>query len=112
MRINVWMRRGGYLFLARTQAAARRAGAQRRRCRTAAALPTRMIAPEEARALVPELDGSGGASSPPATTRPTASCSRGRSCGATRARPAGTGVTIHTSTPVTAIERGAGGGFV
>ena len=52
MRINVWMRRGGYLFLARTQAAARRlernVGVQ-----TRCGLGTEMIAPEEAAALVP-----------------------------------------------------------
>src|SRR5262245_48460156 len=56
MRINVWMRRGGYLFLARTQAAARRLErnvAVQTRC----GLPTQMIAPEEAEALVPELAG-------------------------------------------------------
>src|SRR5262249_57145136 len=49
MHINVWMRRGGYLFLARTQAAARRLErnvAVQNRC----GLGTEMIAPEEARA--------------------------------------------------------------
>ena len=59
MRINVWMRRGGYLFLARTQAAARRlernVGVQNR-----CGLATQMIAPEEARALVPELGAPSG----------------------------------------------------
>jgi sarcosine oxidase, subunit beta len=54
MGINVWMRRGGYLFLARTdQAAARLARnvALQNRCD----LPTHMISPTEAQALVPEL---------------------------------------------------------
>src|SRR6188508_83134 len=54
MGINVWMRRGGYLFLARTQAAARRLErnvAVQIRC----GLGTQMIAPEEAQALVPAL---------------------------------------------------------
>jgi sarcosine oxidase, subunit beta len=55
MGINVWMRRGGYLFLARTDEAAARLArnvALQNRCD----LPTRMISPAEAEALVPELD--------------------------------------------------------
>ena len=62
MGINVWMRRGGYLFLAHTKAAAERLErnvALQNRCD----LPTRMIALEEARDLVPELEthhGAGG----------------------------------------------------
>ena len=55
MGINVWMRRGGYLFLARTDAAVARLTrnvALQNRCD----LPTRMITPDEAQALVPELD--------------------------------------------------------
>src|SRR6185369_15808801 len=62
MGINVWMRRGGYLFLARTKAAAERLErnvALQNRCD----LPTRMIALEDARDLVPELElhhGAGG----------------------------------------------------
>jgi sarcosine oxidase subunit beta len=55
MRINVWMRRGGYLFLARSQAAAdglARNVALQNKCD----LPTRMITPGEAQELVPELD--------------------------------------------------------
>ncbi|HXT95268.1 MAG TPA: FAD-binding oxidoreductase [Polyangia bacterium] len=63
MGINVWMRRGGYLFLARTKAAAERLEKNvtlQNRCD----LPTRMISLDEARALVPELEtepGPGGA---------------------------------------------------
>ena len=96
MGINVWMRRGGYLFLARTKAAGSRLEhnvALQNRCD----LPTRMIPLEEARDLVPELEighGAGAArpaSWPPATTRPTRSSSPGRSSGATRARPSGGG---------------------
>jgi sarcosine oxidase subunit beta len=55
MGINVWMRRGGYLFLARTQAAADRLArnvALQNRCD----LPTRLISPADAREIVPELD--------------------------------------------------------
>jgi len=111
MRINVWMRRGGYLFLAGTQAAARRLErnvAVQNRC----GLPTQMIAPEEARALVPEL----------AIERTVAACYNPTDgivfpwpflWGYAHAA-AKQGVAIHTSTPVTAIERRggrAGAGF-
>jgi sarcosine oxidase subunit beta len=108
MRINVWMRRGGYLFLARTQAAARRLErnvAVQARC----GLGTQMIAPEEARALVPELD----------TDRTVAACYNPTDgivfpwpflWGYAHAA-AKLGVEIHTKTPVTAIERRAGGAF-
>ena len=107
MRINVWMRRGGYLFLAGTQAAARRLErnvAVQARC----GLGTQMIAPEEARALVPEL----------ASDRFVAACYNPTDgivfpwpflWGYAHAA-AKRGVAIHTSTPVTAIER-RGGGF-
>jgi len=110
MRINVWMRRGGYLFLAGTQAAARRLErnvAVQNRC----GLATQMIAPEEARELVPEL----------AVDRFVAACYNPTDgivfpwpflWGYAHAA-AKLGVTIHTSTPVTAIERRGGntGGF-
>ena len=112
MRINVWMRRGGYLFLARTQAAARRLErnvAVQNRC----GLGTQMIAPEEARALVPELDTAANRRrllQPDRRHRlsvavPVGLRARGREAAAS---------TIHTKTPVTAIERRggkAGGGF-
>src|SRR5689334_2028527 len=55
MGINVWMRRGGYLFLARTEAARARMErnvAVQNRCD----VPTRMIDRAEVRALVPEID--------------------------------------------------------
>ncbi len=55
MRINVWMRRGGYLFLARTDAAAERL-ARNVALQNACDLPTRMITPADAQELVPELD--------------------------------------------------------
>jgi sarcosine oxidase subunit beta len=115
MRINVWMRRGGYLFLARTQAAARRLERNvtvQNRCGVA----TQMITPGEARALVPELaDDDGGDGF-------VGACYNA-SDGIVFPWPflwgyahaaAKHGVAIHTSTPVTAIERrghGAGGGF-
>src|SRR4051794_28007706 len=111
MRINVWMRRGGYLFLARTQAAARRLErnvAVQNRC----GLGTQMTAPVEARALVPAL----------ATPRTVAACYNPTAgivfpwpflWGYARAA-AKLGVAIHAKTPVTAIQRRgakAGGGF-
>ncbi|HEY4395417.1 MAG TPA: FAD-binding oxidoreductase [Polyangia bacterium] len=55
MGINVWMRRGGYLFLARTQAAADRL-ARNVELQNRCDLPTRMIGLDDARELVPELD--------------------------------------------------------
>ncbi|MES1208312.1 MAG: FAD-dependent oxidoreductase, partial [Pseudomonadota bacterium] len=55
MRINVWMRRGGYLFLARTDAAAERL-ARNVALQNQCDLPTRMITPADAQELVPELD--------------------------------------------------------
>ena len=110
MRINVWMRRGGYLFLAGTQAAARRLErniAVQNRC----GLATQMIAPQEARELVPEL----------AADRFVAACYNPTDgivfpwpflWGYAHAA-AKLGVAIHTSTPVSAIERRGGnaGGF-
>jgi len=55
MHINVWMRRGGYLFLIRseaTQAQMERNIALQNRCD----VPTRLISPEDARRIVPELE--------------------------------------------------------
>ncbi len=55
MGVNVWFRRGGYLFLAtepqRVASLERNAALQRRE-----GLRTRVIGPAEARAIVPELD--------------------------------------------------------
>jgi sarcosine oxidase, subunit beta len=54
MKINVWLRQGGYLFLARTQAVREkleRSVDLQNRC----GLPTRLLGPEETRRLVPEL---------------------------------------------------------
>jgi sarcosine oxidase subunit beta len=53
--INIWFRQGGYLFLARSDAERikmERNVALQNRC----GVPTRMLSPEEARDLVPELD--------------------------------------------------------
>lgn len=55
MRVNVWFRRGGYLFLARDEARAKHltASAELQREHD---LPTRMIGPEEVRKVVPQID--------------------------------------------------------
>src|SRR5215469_6427842 len=58
MRINVWFRQGGYLFLARTPAIRERlekSVALQNDC----GLSTRMLTPNEARRIVPELDVDG-----------------------------------------------------
>jgi|HubBroStandDraft_6_1064221.scaffolds.fasta_scaffold121070_2 sarcosine oxidase subunit beta len=58
MKINVWLRQGGYLFLART-AAQRRTLEASVTLQNDCGLPTRMLTPEEVRRIVPELDTTG-----------------------------------------------------
>lgn len=58
MRINIWFRQGGYLFLVRSEAGRRtleKSVAVQNDC----GLGTRMLTPAEARAIVPELDVEG-----------------------------------------------------
>ena len=58
MKINVWFRQGGYLFLTRTPERARmleESVAMQNRC----GLPTRLLEPSEARRIVPELSVEG-----------------------------------------------------
>ncbi|MFN7699902.1 MAG: NAD(P)/FAD-dependent oxidoreductase [Deltaproteobacteria bacterium] len=55
MRINVWFRRGGYLFLARTEERAQQLAASAELQREHG-LPTRIVEPSEVKELVPELD--------------------------------------------------------
>jgi sarcosine oxidase subunit beta len=107
MGINVWMRRGGYLFLARTAASRARMEknvALQNRCD----VPTRLITPDEARGIVPQLAVEGF----------QAACYNATDgivfpwpflWGYARAAEK-RGVALHTSTPVTAIEQ-AGGAF-
>jgi sarcosine oxidase subunit beta len=58
MKINVWFRQGGYLFLARTPAL--RASLEASvALQNACGLPTRMLTPAEATRVVPELDTEG-----------------------------------------------------
>jgi sarcosine oxidase subunit beta len=58
MKINVWFRQGGYLFLARSDAK-RRALEQSVETQNEAGLGTRLLTPAEARKIVPELDVTG-----------------------------------------------------
>ena len=58
MKINVWFRQGGYLFLARTEELRRRLESSVK-LQNECGLPTRMLTPKEAKRLVPELDTNG-----------------------------------------------------
>ncbi len=58
MKINVWFRQGGYLFLARTEDR-RRALESSVALQNECGLETRMLTPREAQKLVPELDANG-----------------------------------------------------
>jgi sarcosine oxidase subunit beta len=58
MKINVWFRQGGYLFLARTEAMRRTLEASVA-LQNGCGLPTRMLSPKQARKIVPELDTNG-----------------------------------------------------
>jgi sarcosine oxidase subunit beta len=58
MKINVWFRQGGYLFLARSGDKARALEASVK-LQNENGLPTRMLSPAEARAIVPELETDG-----------------------------------------------------
>ena len=55
MRINVWFRRGGYLFLARTDERAKQL-AESAELQRSIGLPTRMIDRGDIKEIVPELD--------------------------------------------------------
>jgi sarcosine oxidase subunit beta len=58
MKINVWLRQGGYLFLART-AAQRETLEKSVTLQNECGLPTRMLSPRDARRIVAELDVDG-----------------------------------------------------
>ena len=117
MGINVWMRQGGYLFLARTEATRAHLEASialQNRCD----VPTRLIDMNEARQLVPELevrDASAGdeAGFAGACFNPTDAIVFPWPFLWGYARAAQKrGVAIHTATHVSAIERRASGDFV
>ena len=58
MKINIWFRQGGYLFIARSEDK-RRALEGSVKLQNDCGLSTRMLTPKEARAIVPELDTDG-----------------------------------------------------
>jgi len=58
MKINVWFRQGGYLFLVRDEDK-RRALEQSAKVQNECGLGTRMLTPAQAQKIVPELDPSG-----------------------------------------------------
>jgi sarcosine oxidase, subunit beta len=58
MKINVWFRQGGYLFLARSEKMKAQLEASVK-LQNECGLPTRMLSPREAQKLVPEIDASG-----------------------------------------------------
>jgi sarcosine oxidase subunit beta len=64
MKINVWFRQGGYLFIVRTEEK-RRALEASVKVQNACDLKSRMLTPKEAQAIVPELDVAGGADGKP-----------------------------------------------
>ncbi|MBX3192564.1 MAG: FAD-binding oxidoreductase [Labilithrix sp.] len=57
-KINVWLRQGGYLFLARTEER-RRALEESEKLQRECGLATRLLTPREAQKIVPELDVDG-----------------------------------------------------
>src|SRR3984885_1299111 len=57
MKINVWFRQGGYLFLARTEEV-RRSLEKSVDVQNECGLRTRMLTPKETKRIVPELDAS------------------------------------------------------
>jgi sarcosine oxidase subunit beta len=58
LKVNVWFRQGGYLFLSRTARETERLE-RNVRLQNRCGVPTEMLAPDDARALVPELDTRG-----------------------------------------------------
>jgi sarcosine oxidase subunit beta len=115
MGINIWMRQGGYLFLARTEATRARLESSislQNRCD----VPTRMVDLREVRDLVPELDTEArDGDAPPfagACFNPTDAIVFPWPFMWGYARAAQKrGVAIHTATEVTAIDRRASGDF-
>jgi sarcosine oxidase subunit beta len=107
--VNVWFRQGGYLFLARTareQEALERNTALQNSCD----VPTRMLSPQEALAIVPELNLDGivaAAYNPSDGVLFPWPFLWGYAQGATR-----NGAEIHTFTQVTALERRGDGYLV
>ena len=106
MKINVWFRQGGYLFLVRTEER-RRALEASVRVQNDCGLTTRMLTPHEAQ-KTSSPSSTRAASWPRASTPTTASSFRGRSSGATREAAKKLGVEVATFTDVVGFDtRGA-----
>jgi sarcosine oxidase subunit beta len=107
--VNVWFRQGGYLFLARSAREVARLEkniALQNRCGVA----TRMLEPEQAREIVPEIDLTGIVG---AAYNPTDGILFPWPFLWGYARQAAAhGVRIFTQTPVTGLEAEGGGGYV
>lgn len=105
---NVWMREGGYLFLARSHAQHARMK-KTVAVQNACGLDTRLIEPDEAARIVPELDTQGivGACYNPTDAIVFPWPFLWGYAHAAEAR----GVRIHTFTPVEGIDRGNDGAF-
>ncbi|HEY0713704.1 MAG TPA: FAD-binding oxidoreductase, partial [Polyangia bacterium] len=107
LKTNIWMRQGGYLFLAKSERQLRRmeaAIALQNRCD----VPTRLLSIEEAQRIVPEIDPRpfvGAAYNPTDAIVFPWPFLWGYGQAAARA-----GIKIHTETPVTRLER-VGTGF-
>ncbi|HEY7957770.1 MAG TPA: FAD-binding oxidoreductase [Polyangia bacterium] len=104
--VNVWFRQGGYLFLA-TREAEREKMERNVALQNRVGVPTRMLSPEEARAIVPELD----------VSRVVCACYNPKD-GVLFPWPflwgyahqaLARGVEVHLFTEVSAIERSSGG---
>ena len=103
---NIWFRQGGYLFLGKSKAE-RRVMEKNVELQNRCGVPTRMLAPSEARDLVPELSLDGvrcAAYNPKDGVLFPWPFLWGYATQALKR-----GVQIHLSTPVTAIEHGARG---
>jgi sarcosine oxidase subunit beta len=107
--VNVWFRQGGYLFLARTAQEVVRLDkniAIQNRC----GVPTRMLEPDKAREIVPELDLTGVIA---AAYNPTDGILFPWPFLWGYARQAAAhGVRIFTQTPVSGLEPQSGGGYL
>ncbi len=115
--VNVWFRQGGYLFLARDEKEIARLEKNidiQNRC----GVKTRMVDPEEARGIVPELDITGGSS---AGGQPIIGGAYNPTDGILFPWPflwgyarqaAAMGVKIYTQTPVGGLEKQPSGGYV
>ena len=104
--VNIWMRQGGYLFLAKTEAQLHRMD-KAIRLQNACDVPTRLLEVREAQAIVPEIDPGPFVG---AAYNPTDAIVFPWPFLWGYAQAAGKrGIEIHTETPVTGLARTASG---